>query len=91
MRDPAPYELVLKPSVERDLRQLPSAVVARTLSRIGALSTNPLPRGAMKLSGAERLYRLRLSDYRVVYEVDAGMRRVVVYYVRHRSTVYRDI
>ena len=77
---------MLKSSVERVLRRFPSAVPARVLDRFGTLSANPLPRGAIMLSGAERLYRLRVGDNRVVYEVDADKRRITVYYVRHRST-----
>jgi mRNA interferase RelE/StbE len=88
--DPKPYEIVLKSSVERDLRRLPATIVTRILDRVDALSDDPFPRGVIKLVQAERLYRLRVGEYRIVYGVDAGARRITIYHVRHRSTAYRD-
>jgi len=87
----ASYNIVFKPSVEKDLRPLPKSVVARVMEHIEGLRTKPLPRQAVKLSGAERLYRIRVGDYRIVYEVDTQARRVTIHYVRHRREVYRAI
>ncbi len=85
------YKLVVKPSVEKDLRSLPKKSVARVFARIEELEADPLPRGAIKLSGAERLYRIRVGDYRVVYELDTGAEQVTVLYVRHRRDAYRRL
>lgn len=87
----ASYKVILKPSVEKDLRSLPQSLVARVFGHIEALQSNPLPRGARKLSAADELYRVRVGDYRIVYAVDTGARRVTVYYVRHRRDVYRHL
>jgi mRNA interferase RelE/StbE len=43
------------------------------------------------LQGAERLYRLRVGDYRIVYEVDLDALHIIVQYVRHRRDVYRRL
>jgi mRNA interferase RelE/StbE len=86
----ASYKVVLKPSVEKDLRALPKAVVNRLWARIGSLADDPHPRQSVKLTGAERLYRVRVGDYRIVYGVDIGQMIVTVHYVRHRSKAYRD-
>jgi mRNA interferase RelE/StbE len=85
------YNLTYKPSVHKDLRPLSRALVARVLERIESLKSEPLPRQAIKLSGAERLYRIRIGDYRVVYEVDTQARQVTVHYVRHRLEAYRSL
>jgi mRNA interferase RelE/StbE len=85
------YSISLKPSVEKDLRPLPKSVVARVIEQIEHLKTEPLPRQAIKLSGAERLYRLRVGDYRIVYEVDISAKQVMIHYVRHRREVYRSL
>lgn len=87
----ASYNVILKPSVEKDLRSLPPAVLKRVFQRIEALAGDPHPRGSLKLAGAEQLYRIRLGDYRVVYTVDKDSRQVIVYYVRHRRDVYRQL
>lgn len=86
-----PLRLVLKPSVEKDLRRVPANMVERLLRAAEGLRCNPHPAGAVKLSGAERLYRLRVRDYRIVYEVHAQDRTVTVHYMRHRKDVYRHL
>ena len=87
----ASYNVILKPSVHKDFRRLPSPQVQKTMTRIEALKTDPFPHQAIKLSGAERLYRIRVGDYRIVYEVDTGARQVTIHYVRHRREVYRGL
>ena len=85
----ASYNVILKPSLQKDFRRLTPQLLARVVERIVELQTNPYPPQAMKLSGAEHLYRLRIGDYRIIYEVDNGARQVIVQYVRHRREVYR--
>ena len=85
------YNISLKPSVEKDLRSLPKSAVVRVIEQIEGLKTAPLPRKALKLSNAEHLYRIRVGDYRIVYEVDTKTRQVLIHYVRHRREVYRSI
>ena len=85
------YNVSFKPSVEKDLRPLPKSVVARVIEQIENLKTDPLPRQAIKLSGAERLYRIREGDYRIVYQVDTEAMQVMVHYVRHRREIYRSL
>ncbi len=85
----ASYSINLKPSVEKDLRHLSKRLVARVVERIEKLKADPFPRQAIKLSGTERFYRIRVSDYRIVYEVDTQAEQVTIHYVRHRREVYR--
>jgi mRNA interferase RelE/StbE len=86
-----PYSIDFKPSVEKDLRSLPKAAAARIVERIEGLRDEPLPRQAIKLSGVEKLYRIRVGQYRIVYEIDLQSEQVTIYYVRHRKDVYRDL
>lgn len=85
----ASYSINLKPSVEKDLRHLSKRLVARVMERIEKLKADPFPQQAIKLSGTERFYRIRVSDYRIVYEVDTQAEQVTIHYVRHRREVYR--
>ena len=62
----ATHKVVLKPSVEKDLRPLPKSTVARIMKRIAALGDDRFPEQSIKLAGTERLYRIRIGDYRVV-------------------------
>jgi mRNA interferase RelE/StbE len=87
----ASYKLVVKPSVEKDLRSLPKPMVARTLEQIEQLKENPFPRQSIKLAGAEQLYRLRIGDYRIIYGVEVAAKVITIHYVRHRRDVYRGL
>ena len=87
----ASYEIYFKPSVDKDLRALPKSVIVRVIERIEDLAEEPFPHGMTKLAGAERLYRLRVGDYCIVYEVDTPSRVITIHYIRHRREVYRAI
>ena len=87
----ASYKVVFKPSVEKDLRSLPQPVAGRVFKHAEALRDNPIPRGARKLAGAERLYRVRIGDYRIIYTVDKDALQVIVHHVRHRRDAYRQL
>ena len=87
----ASYSLSYRPSVDKDLQSIPRPFVARIIARIERLPSDPFPPQSAKLQGAERLYRLRVVDYRIVYEVDSDTQHIVVQYVRHRRDVYRRL
>ena len=82
-------KLAIKRSVLKDLRSLPKDVKGRAALSILELSTSPSPQGVEKLKGYERLYRIRVGDYRIVYEI-AG-EDVTIVAVSHRKDVYRDL
>jgi mRNA interferase RelE/StbE len=87
----APYKVIFKPSVQKDLRSLPQSVVARVFKVIEALKDEPIPRKSIKLAGAEQLYRTRIGNYRVIYGVDKDNKQILIHYVRHRQDVYRQL
>lgn len=85
------YSITFKPSVEKDLHRLPKATISRVMQRIDALALNPYPPGSVKLASTERLHRVRVGDYGIVYEVDSDANVITVHYVRHRRDVYRRV
>jgi mRNA interferase RelE/StbE len=72
------YNVLLKPSVEKDFRHVPAPNLAGVWQRIEALTDKPLPRQSTKRAGAEHSYRQRVRDYRVVYSVDHPAKQVIV-------------
>ena len=86
----ASYRVVFRPSVEKDLAALPKATAQRALGRIEKLAESPFAT-AVKLSGAEKLYRVRVGDYRIVYEIDEPSKLIIIHFVRHRREVYRNL
>jgi mRNA interferase RelE/StbE len=87
----ASYNVDFKPSVHEDFRRLPKSVVQRVMKRIEKLKDEPFPHGVVKLEGVERLYRIVVGDYRIIYEVDTQAKQIMIVYVRHRREVYRAL
>lgn len=85
----ASYSLEIKRSAARELRQLPPKDRSRVVARIQALATDPRPPDAEKLSGQER-YRVRQGDYRILYQIEDDVLRIIVVKIGHRRDVYRD-
>jgi len=83
------YRILLERAVEKDLSRLSSGIHDRVIAAIQALATNPRPSGCPKLAGSKHDWRIRVGDYRVVYEIADGAREVRVNRVRHRREVYR--
>ena len=84
------YQVEYSRSARKELERLPAAVVERIASAVRALKQNPRPRGCLKLQGEEAAYRIRVGDYRVVYEVNDEIRIVLVARVRHRKDAYQN-
>ena len=82
------YTVVLASSAERELKKLPSTLVARILPRLELLASNPRPAGCKKLHSGDREWRIRVGDYRIVYTIDDKKFMIEVTRIRHRSEVY---
>lgn len=84
----ASYSIELKRSAAKELTQLPPNDRGRIIARIQALADDPRPVGAEKLSGQDR-YRVRQGDYRILYEIEDQVLRIMVVKIGHRRDVYR--
>jgi mRNA interferase RelE/StbE len=71
------------------LRKINPQQIHRIFKAVEDLAENPFPNQPRKLRGGEYFYRIRVGDYRVIYQVDSGAKIVTIYYVRHRKEVYR--
>ena len=81
--------LRIKGAAEKDIRDLPSTVRDRILTTIQSLRETSFPRGAQQLQGLEHHHRLRVGDYRILYEFDAEAQTITIYRVKHRREAYR--
>jgi mRNA interferase RelE/StbE len=59
--------------------------------RIDSLAENPRPQGIKKLSSEEDKYRLRVGDYRIIYQIREKSLLVLIVRIGHRSDVYRGL
>ena len=84
------YEILFEPRAERDYGRLSADILRRVNDEIDRLTVDPRHHGTTKLAGRGD-YRVRVGDWRIVYEVDDQRRRVVVIRIAHRSDVYRRL
>lgn len=83
------YRIEWKSSAVKELKRLDSAVIPRIVFSVQSLATNPRPSGVRKLQGSARSYRLRVGDYRVIYEIIDNVLLILIVRVRHRKDAYR--
>jgi mRNA interferase RelE/StbE len=83
------YALLIKRSAERDLRRLPGTLFERVNDRILSLRDDPHPHGVRRLVGALEGWRIRVGDYRILYQIDDDAQTVTVVRVKHRREAYR--
>ena len=83
------YRVLLERGAEKDLSRLSSEIHERIIAAIQALRNNPRPPGCRKLTGSKNDWRIRVGDYRVIYEIADDIRVVRVNRVRHRREAYR--
>ena len=82
------YELRFRPAALRQLRKLDSQIARRIKSTTETLRSEPRPPGVRALTGQRGWLRIRVGDYRIVYEVRDSELVVLVIQIGHRSQVY---
>jgi len=82
------YRLLILPRAAKELAGLPSQAYGRVRDACRTLATDPRPSGSRKLGGRPGR-RIRVGDYRIIYEVDDPARAVTILHVGHRRDVYR--
>lgn len=87
----ADYSIEFVKSARKDFEKLPVRISERIVEALHLLSLNPYSEllKVKKLKGAEDLFRVRLGDYRMIYEIRNSRLVVVVIKIGHRREVYR--
>ncbi len=83
------YEIYLERRAERDLKRLSTEDFYKMISRIRSLSEEPRPPNCRKISVSKNDWRIRVGDYRIMYEVDDPGKAFRIMRTRHRREVYR--
>lgn len=84
-----PVVIEILPAATKQLERLPTRIRRNIAGRIDDLARDPQPQMAKPLKGGQKLWRLRVGDYRVIYSHDAT--RVLIVDVGHRKDVYRGL
>jgi mRNA interferase RelE/StbE len=82
------YRVVIQESASKALRKLDEQIRRRVAVAVDALADDPRPPGIKAVAGEHGSYRIRVGDWRVLYEVDDDLRQVLIAKIGHRSTVY---
>ncbi|MDD5434084.1 MAG: type II toxin-antitoxin system RelE/ParE family toxin [Nitrospira sp.] len=83
------FRIESKGTIEHDLKRIDRQFIPGILEVIESLSVNPFPVQSSKLKDSESSYRLRIGDYRVLYQVDHKNKAIVIYHIRHRKDAYK--
>jgi mRNA interferase RelE/StbE len=82
------YRVFLHPKAEGIIRKLGNELRDRLMEKIRELKTDPESKGE-RLKGSV-FYKLRVGDYRIIYEIRAGEKTVVILFIGPRNKVYDD-
>ncbi len=82
------YRVVIPRPVQKDIAKLGPTTGRRVLAAINGLAQDPRPPGCLKLTGRPS-WRIRVGDYRVIYDIDDDAQTVTIRVVDNRSEAYR--
>ena len=82
------YTVVVTEKIRKIILKLPSPVAVKIENSLLDLEEDPRPPGCKKLKG-RKAYRIRVGDYRIIYEIEDNILRIVVIDLGHRKDVYR--
>ena len=82
------FQVILPKSVQKQLDRLAGDTARRVLDRLRELENHPRPTGVKKLKGRPA-WRVRVGDYRIIYEIHDRELQIIVITVGHRREVYR--
>ena len=85
----ARYQVLVTPKAQKEIDDLDSKLRRQIMAKLEALESNPRPSGGLKLAGPASLWRVRVREYRILYEIQDKKLVVLVVRVDHRSEVYR--
>jgi mRNA interferase RelE/StbE len=81
------YKVTFSRAARKELEELPHKMQLRISGVIALLAVNPFPPNSKKLIGRE-VYRIRTSSYRILYNVDKGILKILIVRIGHRRDVY---
>jgi mRNA interferase RelE/StbE len=83
------YKVDLTPATQRQFSKFKGETYERIKTVLLDLRNNPRPPGAVKLSGSQNDWRIRVGNYRILYQIDDAAQQVTVWRIAHRKEVYR--
>ncbi len=83
-----PYSVQIISSAQKEIKKLEANIRQKVVEKIHALAADPRPVGVLKLQSRVEKYRIRLGDFRIVYQINDASLIVLVIKVGDRKDVY---
>ena len=83
------YNIEWRSSALREIKRFDKSTIKKIIDAIELLSENPHPQGSKKLIGSEHSWRIRIGDYRVVYEIFNKTLIIEIVRIGHRKEIYK--
>lgn len=80
--------ILFGPQARKFLEAAEGDLQKRIFNKIKVLNDNPTPHGSIKIFGEENVYRIRIGDYRVLYEIHRDRNAILIAKIDKRSRVY---
>ncbi len=84
------FEIQLSTRAYKFFKKIPRDVYIRLINKIEELAENPFPTGVKRIFGREeKLFRIRVGDYRILYEIFPDKKVILIVNIDKRSKVYK--
>lgn len=83
--------VTISPAAKRQIKNLEPKIQEKIVQHLREIGKNPRPSGTKKLSGTRDVYRLRIGDYRVVYQIRGDELIILILGVGHRQEIYKKL
>ena len=85
------YKIEVKKSAAKALKKIPNADRKRIADRIDSLAENPTSQDTTKMKGNNPFHKVRVGDYRIVYEIQDDVLLILIVKIGHRRDIYRNL
>jgi mRNA interferase RelE/StbE len=86
----ASFKIEWKQSAKKELKKLDKQIIPRILQAVEDLADNPYSLNSKKLTGSDSIYRIRVRDYRIIYNIKSSILIIEIIKVGHRREIYRQ-
>ena len=83
------YDIYFKKQAEKELRKIDKQFINKIVDKIEELKEKPNPVNSRKLVDSMMSYRLRVGDYRIIYQIEEEEKIITIIHIRHRKDAYK--
>ncbi|MCK9424964.1 MAG: type II toxin-antitoxin system RelE/ParE family toxin [Ignavibacteriaceae bacterium] len=84
------FEIIIPKPVQKQLNNLPPKIKNQIFEHVSKLAGEPRPAGSKKLQGYEA-WRIRVGNYRIIYEIEEGRLLIILISIAHRKDIYKKM